>query len=442
MNHSKIWLRILFAALALLFFGPLFGQTGAPAFPGAEGAGKFTSGGRGGKTIAVTNLNDSGPGSLRAAVEARGPRTVVFRISGTIALESPLVIENDSITIAGQTAPGDGICLRNYPLHIAANNVIVRYIRARLGDVRRVQDDAASGTRRKDIIIDHCSFSWSVDECASFYDNENFTMQWCIVSESMNQSLHEKGNHGYGGIWGGMNATFHHNLIAHHTSRLPRFQGSRYHGMPEKEKADFINNVVYNWTNQSSYGGERGSYNLIANYYKPGPATPKKAAKIILTPYQPYGKFYLKDNFLEGSAGGDWEWVDIPNADLAKARASHPFPVSNPVTPQTPEQAFREVLEHAGASLSRDAVDRRVVDNVRNGSYTFGNRGIIDSQEQTGGWPELKTLPPPKDSDGDGMPDDWESAHGLNPHDPEDRNGQNVDELYTNLEVYINSLAR
>lgn len=431
-------------AFAFFIIGPLFSQDNVPAFPGAEGAGKFTSGGRGGKTIAVTNLNDSGSGSLRAAIEARGATTVVFRVSGTIALESPLVIESDSITIAGQSAPGDGICVRNYPLQVAANNVIIRYIRARLGDARNVQNDAANGTRRRDIIIDHCSFSWSVDECASFYDNENFTMQWCIISESMNQSLHEKGNHGYGGIWGGMNATFHHNLIAHHTSRLPRFQGSRYHGKPEKEKADFVNNVIYNWASQSSYGGERGSYNMIANYYKPGPATPAHAAKIILKPYEPFGTFFLKDNRLEGSgkkAGDDWSWVDIDRANIKDVRSEDPFLLPNPIIPQTPMEAYNDVLANAGASLSRDAADLRVVENVREGTFTFGKKGILDSQEQAGGWPELKSVPAPRDTDHDGMHDDWETRHGLNLNDPDDRNGVHLDKMYTNLEVYLNGLV-
>ncbi len=455
--------------IPFIFFLTLFAGSVAsaqpPAFPGAEGGGKFTTGGRGGKVLFVDNLNNKGPGSLRKAVEARGPRTVIFRISGTIELEKPIYIKNDSITIAGQTAPGDGICLKNYGIQVEADEVIIRYIRIRPGDGSGEQMDAISGTWHKNIIIDHCSFSWSNDETASFYNNRHFTMQWCIISESLNKSSHTKGEHGYGGIWGGLDASFHHNLISDHTSRNPRFCGSRYSNNPLEEMTDFRNNVIYNWGNNSVYGGEEGYYNLVNNYFKPGPATGKSSRKRLLELtlhfYDPRhntdtlgaGWFYIKGNVMEGSGEvtrNNWKYgVQGDGVDDAVKKESILYkPVRHTKVKTTgAAAAFRKVLREAGANLHRDAVDRRVLEEARCGMETFGEtfreggKGIIDSPSAVGGWPRLKTQPAPPDSDNDGMPDEWEIANQLNRNDPTDHVNYSISKNYTNLEVYMNKLV-
>jgi len=416
------------------------------AFPGAEGFGRFTTGGRGGKVIEVNNLNDSGEGSLRSTIETKGPRTIVFRISGTITLLSGLRIKNDNITIAGQTAPGDGICLKGYPLIISADNVIIRYLRVRLGDEHKLQEDAMSAIGCKNIIIDHCSMSWGIDEVASFYDNENSTVQWCIVSESLDSSYHSKGRHGYGGIWGGKGASFHHNLLAHHSNRNPRFNGSRTHGKPEKEIVDFRNNVIYNWGDNSSYGGEAGQQNMIANYYKSGPAT-RSTKNRIVEPYDEKGKWYIADNFVFGFPGITKDnWAGGVQGNFWKqVRVEAPHAAA-PVMTHSAERAYELVLEKAGAVLlRRDAIDARIIEEVKTGTATFGgNRGassgIIDSQTQIGGWPTLHSAPAPPDDDHDGMLDEWEISNGLDPKNPKDRNGDFNNDGYTNLEKYLNSL--
>lgn len=442
-NYSNKDIRAILIIFNAILISLCYSQSSHLAFPGAEGYGRFTSGGRGGKVLPITNLDDDGPGSLRSAVQAEGARTVVFRVSGTIILKSSLVIQNDNITIAGQTAPGDGICIRDYPLIIDADNVIVRFLRARLGDVDHLAEDACTGFFRKNMIIDHCSFSWGIDEVLTIRDNENSTVQWCIISESLNHSYHPKGDHGYGGIWGGKKATFHHNLIADNASRNPRFSGSRYHGEPEKEIVDFRNNVIYNWGFNSAYGGEGGNQNIIANYYKSGPASKHKDR--IVEPWDDSGTWYIEDNFVCGFPQISKDnWAGGVQGDHAGAgRRREPVPFA-PVVTQDAEAAYELVLEKAGAILpQRDAVDRRVVEETRSGTAPYGTEtdGIIDSQTQVGGWPDLKSAPAPEDSDADGMPDSWEIKCGLNPKDPNDCNGDQNQDGYTNLENYMNELV-
>ena len=439
-----------------------------PAFPGAEGYGAVTRGGRGGKVILVTNLNDAGPGSLREACEAEGPRIVVFTVSGTITLESRLTISNPYITIAGQTAPGDGICIKKYQLSINASEVIIRYIRVRLGDETDNDADAISGRYHKNIILDHVSASWSIDETVSIYYCENVTIQWCLISESLYNAGHVKGTHGFGGIWGSNYSTYHHNLLAHHSSRNPRFaSGCGYN--------DFRNNVVYNWGYNSAYGGEKRHegddrfnftvVNMVANYFKPGPATRlgERAYRIVNPSLgdsdDGFGKWYVVDNVVHGNpivTADNWDGGVQPqggSSHIAELKLDEPFDAI-PINQQTAEEAYHAVLESVGASLpKRDSIDARIVDETRNGyaTYegdTYKNKvrvpdeskkcGIIDSQADVGGWPQLKSLPAPLDSDGDGMLDEWEEKYGLDPHEASDTSKDSDNDGYTNIEEYLN----
>lgn len=427
------------------------GQAGTPAvssedsilaFPGAEGYGKYTRGGQGGAVYEVTNLDDSGDGSLRAAVEAEGPRTVVFRVSGTIELESPLVIENPYITIAGQTAPGDGITIRDYPLQIGADQVIVRYLRLRQGNKSGDQTDALSGRYNEHLIIDHVSASWGTDETLSIYHNSYVTIQYSIISEALGDGE----DHKFGGIWGDDYSTYHHNLIAHNESRNPRFASGSGH-------VDFRNNVIYNWGYNSVYGGEKQqpgepefdttTVNMVANYYKPGPATEAGVRNRIVEPSArgagDEGSWYVADNFVVGApevTADNWRGVDGDNY----LRLDEAWPAMT-LDQQPPKEAYQCVLEQAGATQpARDTVDARIIEEVRSGTATYGD-GIISSQSDVGGWPELKSTKAPTDSDHDGMPDEWEVEMGLNPEDPSDRNRVGAGG-YTMLEKYLNGLIR
>jgi hypothetical protein len=462
----------ILSSIVLVIFTILtvFAQNGdLPAFPGAEGSGKYTTGGRGGRVIYVTNLEDNNNiGSLRYAVNQSGSRIILFKVSGTIKLLSRLNISNPNITIAGQTAPGDGITLRDYPVVVNTNNVIIRFIRFRMGDEKAQQDDALSGRRVQNIIIDHCSMSWSTDECASFYDNQFFTLQWSILSESLRISVHEKGKHGYGGIWGGQGVSFHHNLLANHDSRNPRFCGSRYSNKPDLELVDFRNNVIYNWGGNSAYGAEGGRYNMVNNYYKAGPVTSTSKQKRIIEVYpddgsnsQPkgtYATFYVDGNYMTKSAlvsADNWQGVDM-NSNFSsyapgitkndiKSETIFPFAV---VTTHSAEKAYEKIIDFCGASLKRDSVDLRIIHDVSSGMATYkdgGNgstNGLIDTQSAVGGWPVLQTLDAPADSDEDGMPDDWEKANNLNAESGGDAQLKSVDGVYPNVEVYLNSLVK
>lgn len=429
--------HVLSTLFALLTMGCLAAEAQPLAFPGAEGYGRHTSGGRGGKVIKVTNLNDCGEGSLRWAVEQHGPRIVVFTVSGNICLETPLRINNDSITIAGQTAPGDGICLKDNPLTVNASNVIIRYLRVRMGDKYEKDNDAVSGGRygQHDVILDHISASFSIDECLSIYKTRNLTVQWCLVSHSLAHSRHTKGAHGFGGIWGGYNATFHHNLLANHSSRNPRFSS-----VEGTKNVDFRNNVVYNWGFKSGYGGGRhGEINIVGNYYKPGPAS--EHHRLFDVAEDGTGRYYISDNVMEGEPGVTTDnWKGVGGKSPLDCRVGEPFPYSA-IYEQQPDDAFRSVAAFVGCSHRRDTYDSSVILQMQRGEATFGNRGIIDTPEQAGGWPVLKTAAPQQDTDNDGMPDEWETARGLNPNDPSDAAQWAPGHEYTNIEVYINSLA-
>lgn len=517
-----------------------------PAFPGAEGFGRYTTGGRGGAVYHVTKLDDDGSeGTFRWACNKSGVRTIVFDVSGTIYLKSALQLKRGNVTIAGQTAPGDGICIADYPFTIDSDNVIIRFMRFRLGNrhVDKHEGDGLGGMDRKNIIVDHCSISWSIDECLSVYGSKNITLQWNIVSQSLKKSGHSKGAHGYGGNWGGSGATYHHNLLAHHDSRVPRL-GPRP-GTQKDERMDLRNNVMYNWGGNGCYGGEGMTVNIAYNYYKPGPTTRKrtkamqyrlaapgirtvdyclnKAAiansyktatgtavtkndvsgssdgtnnyveisgtkyKIDMTTnkidvggkqvtvswndWKPmlhvWGKFYAEGNYNPNSADmnkdnfkyGIANQIDKSGNDKtypgdAAVKLTVPMDFEG-VTTHTAQDAFDKVLAYAGASLHRDWVDEQMVNDTRKGIATStgsGNTGgIINSQDDNkpagaaadwSPWPNLvtDTSISVTDTDGDGIPDYWEDANGLDKNNAADGNLTDA-EGYTNLERYMNSLV-
>lgn len=372
------------------------------AFEGAEGGGKYTAGGRGGKEYVVTTLEDSGEdGSLRYAVEAEGPRVVKFAVSGDIHLKKPLEVHNSHISILGQTAPGKGITLKDHGMYIETDEVIVRYMKFRMGSDAGVEDDALGARHCNNVIIDHCSVSWATDENCSVYGNSNTTVSWCIISEALNSSVHSKGNHGYGGIWGGRNVTFHHNLFASNSSRNPRFDHPSVYIYDDllyrRGTVEFVNNVVFNWGMKAIYGGEDGWFNVEGNFFKAGPASRKLDGEYIefytakntsLIP----GRYYIKDNIFDVSAvkngnyegtKPDYEKIEENARRYEQSSPAQKFKARHPYVGESPEKAFKAVLKGAGDSIHRDAIDKRIVKEVKTGKTTYkgsvtGLPGIID----------------------------------------------------------------
>lgn len=430
------------------------------AFPGAEGYGKYATGGRGGKVVAVTNLENAGEGSLRWALSQypEDPITVIFRVGGTIELTSDLKISRNNVTIAGQTAPGGGICLKGRSFGInGGKNIIIRYIRSRPG--YRGDDSAFSLSveNSENIIIDHCSLSWANEETGSYYDIDNVTVQWCIFSEGLYDAGHSKGNRGYGPVMGGKNASYHHNLITNQWSRSPRFSGSVSNDL--HALIDFRNNVIYNWGKNTGaiYGAEvrllNGSarVNYVNNYLKPGPATRQKL--FVRPSYGAVGagRFYVTGNIMEGDekiTADNWLGVtveeEVPEAFRAAVKSNTVFPIKEALPVRSAEEAYAEVLEKVGATIpQRDAVDTRIISETRTGTATgmgsFGRAGIIDDPAAVGGWPNLAVGTPPVDTDKDGIPDSWEDANGLNKNNADDGNKLH-ESGYTMLEMYLNGI--
>ena len=485
-------------------------QAQVPAFPGAEGHGRYTTGGRGGKIVHVTNLNDKGTGSFRQAVSGSDKKIVVFDVGGVIALSSNVNIGANT-TILGQTAPAPGITLRYYTVNPAGNNIVMRFIRIRRGEEKDVNDGADASTARHytGIMLDHCSFSWSIDEVASFYDNNNFTMQWCTIGESLNNAGHNKGAHGYGGIWGGKLASFHHNLICHVNNRSPRFNGARYdwtgytgnklysqykwQNAVQAENVDFRNCVVYNCGNGCYGGPGGGKINMVNNYYKTGPAgttdrltTVTVGAEGNASGYPKYwtmtSRYYLSGNQINSNTNTGWSNMSYddgtylingkryspdPNhyngndvtyvknssgTDCVCIQLDEPGPVGE-VTTHSAKTTFDKVLSYAGASLTPDDVDTRYFTEARNGTATYSGsvtkkKGRIDKVSDVNGYTEANFGTGSReagfDTDKDGIPDEWETANGLNPDNATDALTYTLDpaKYYTNIEVYANSLVQ
>ncbi len=477
---------LLFLAIAMLIsINSLLLAQQTPAFPGAEGYGEYVTGGRGGRVIYVTQLRDvvdqwsaGYKGSLRAALMTAGndPITIVFKCGGVISLTSAIVCTRSNVTIAGQTALGNGICIKGYGIKFNSpgiHNIIVRYLRFRVGDAIYQNDPSLTFSNGKNAIFDHCSFSWSVEENVNITDVDSVTLQWCINTESLFNSIHEKGERAYAAQWGGEHASYHHNLLAHHNTRMPRQNGNTSNDF--QLTWDYRNNVHYNWgSNGAFYGGgveQVGGFchsNLINNYYKPGPATttnksnqffcapsPGRTDTSLLFPYG-YGLWYLNGNFMvDNTAKTNNNWSGLSGSTNFDASAIFDFA---PVTTTTAEQAYIDVLANAGATLpKRDSIDLRIINEVKTGTATFGGtfgvgKGIIDHETDikpsygSASWTawdiyaKVDTTNAPLDSDRDGIPDAWETANGLNPNNASDGSALAADG-YSNLEHYLNSIT-
>ncbi|TWT91031.1 hypothetical protein Mal64_14300 [Pseudobythopirellula maris] len=434
-------------------------RTRSLAFPGAEGYGRFARGGRGGRVIKVTNLNDNGPGSFRAAVEAEGPRTVVFDVSGRIVLNDRLIIRNGDLTIAGQTAPGMGVCVSNFNLGaIGAEDLVVRYLRVRPGDTSGKTLDGMGLASCDHSIVDHCSISWSHDEAFSSRGALNITLQRTLISEALNIAGHKKygegSAHGFAASIGGDRGSFHHNLLAHCAGRNWSLAGGTDQANRHRGQLDLRNNVVYNWDYRTTDGGAR-LVQFVNNYYKSGPAS---RIKYYLKPQYENPSFgpqqyYVEGNVMEGVTGPEG-----PTGELVgmRVQGSQPEPVTLPepffehhVTTTSAEQAYDDVLGDVGCNYPKlDEHDQRVIRETRTGTATYvgsksGKPGLPDSQKDVGGWDDYPEVHRDADfdSDNDGMPNEWELASGLDPNDaadgPLDSNGDG----YTNLEAFLNGLV-
>ncbi|MDG1890870.1 MAG: pectate lyase [Verrucomicrobiota bacterium] len=431
---------VLFLIPAIVFLFPAFCRAQQLAFPGAEGYGRYALGGRGGQVLFVSNLKDKGPGSLRAAIEAQVPRMVVFRISGTIELQSALRIVHPRITIAGQSAPGGGICLKKYPLIISANDTVVRFIRVRLGDEAGRLMDGIDISNAQNVIVDHCSVSWTLDEAVNTYHgSRNITIQWCLISESLHDSPLQNG-HGFAASLGGINASYHHNLLANNAGRNPSIAGETSN---PTINLDFRNNVIFNWQKRR-LDGRPESINVVNNYYKAGPASREhlNIVKIQSLDNGTFGKWYVEGNILEKHSGTrkrtGLEIIDAPNRSPESVMIDKPLDVA-PVFTEPAEEAFEKVLLYAGAiQPMRDSHDARIIREVRSGRTTFGD-GIISTQAEVGGWPHLLSTPPPVDSDADGMPDAWERRFSPNGDLALNSGSDSDGDGYTNIEEFLNN---